>query len=158
MHVKAHVGIPGNEAPNTSAQKCNASITISPNQSPTNAFHVVFKGEKFTHPRKVWTKHLIPKHQQADIWHVSFWPLRYRHQTSIKWIYAFKWVPGYDGFHTYWAPLGTRGFTRHEKMRVRCGTNHNHSVHGFIAFCDNSHPLVKAWIESWPMLIQNKIM
>ena len=83
VHVKAHVGILGNEAADKSAQHCNVLVTVSPQQVPTNAFHVVYKGEKFMHPHKVWTKTKIPKHQQLDIWHVPFWPFRYEFQTRI---------------------------------------------------------------------------
>ena len=156
-HVKAHVGIPGNEVANTTAQTCNASVKFSPKQVPTNAFHVVFKGEKFTYPHKVWTKTLLPKHQQSDIWHVSFWPLRYRFQTWIKWIYACKWVPGYEGYHSFWNPPGSPGFSKHANLCGRCGSSHNQSVHGYIAFCDQTHPLVQAWIQSWPSSVQQRI-
>ena len=45
-HVKAHVGIRGNECANTSAQTYNASVANSPNQQATNAFHVVFQGKQ----------------------------------------------------------------------------------------------------------------
>ena len=138
-HVKAHDGIPGNETANTTAQTCNASVKVSPMQVPTNAFHVVFKGERFTYPHKKWTKTLLPTHQQADIWHVSFRPLRYRFQTWIKWIYACKWVPGYEGYHSFWFPPRSPGFSKHAKMCVRCGSLHNQSVHGYIAFCDQTH-------------------
>ena len=156
-HVKAHVGIVGNEAADKEAKKCNESVTESPQQMPTNAFHVVFKGEKFIHPHKAWTKTEIPTHQQLDIWHVSCWPLRYKFQTWIKWIYACKCSAGYDSYHSVWAPPGTTGFIKHAKMCVKCGTMHNLSVHGCIAFCNESHPVVQAWAESWPLSIQTKI-
>ena len=45
----------------------------------------------------------------------------------------------------------------HSGHWVKCGKMHHQSVHGCIAVCNNSHPLVKAWIESWPLSIQTKI-
>ena len=51
---------------------------------------------------------------------------------------------GYSHYATYWRDESPRSACRH------CRVQNNMSVHGVVAHCSPTHPLVSAWIHSWP--------
>ena len=156
-HVKAHIGILGNEIANTMAQKSNVKVPISPPQTVQYPFDVLHVHELMTHPHKTWTKHYIPSHKQDGIWTGSFRPLKKRFRIWFKWLYACKWADGFDSYFTYWYPPDSPQHQRSQKLCRTCLQKHNLSIHGYLAFCSTSHPIVNTWLQSWPPLLQSTI-
>lgn len=142
--IKGHAESEGNNYADFLA-KAAAKMLPQPPQKPQTPWEFAYEGEVFHPPHKVWTHDLIPTHSQTGIHQISFAPLRRQTLGWIKWIFAHVWRPGFSHFCTFWSvpPKASRIPCN------TCGTHHNLSVHGIIAFCSESHPLVQAWSHAW---------
>ena len=141
--VEGHAGIAHNEASDHYA-KLGTTLPLPPPQTSSSPWDVVRHGELMAPPHKVWTHDLIPTHSHEHFHPVSWRPLKFRRLAWHKWLFGLQSRMGYQHYTTFW---------RDETPVVCCPichSRHNSSVHGVLAFCSRDHPLVKAWLDSWP--------
>ena len=131
------------------APKCISILSLGCNTTATTKYilctwDIVRHGELVLPPHKTWTHDNIPMHAH-DCFHPTSWtPLRTRRLAWHKWLFGLQSRKGFDHYATFWAnrPSPT--------VCSVCHVRHNSSVHGVIAHCTEKHPLVSAWLASWP--------
>ena len=93
---------------------------------------------------KVWTHDLIAQHSHYHFHPSSWYPLKFRQLAWHKWLFGIQSRRYYSHNASFWkdeyppCPCS------------QCHLRHNLSVHGLLAHCSPSHPLVRAWLSSWP--------
>ena len=95
-------------------------------------------------PDKVWTHDLTSPHTH-DHFHSTLWkPLKTRRLAWYKSLSGLQTRFGYSHYATYWNDNVPPAPCPH------CGHRHNLSVHGYLANCSPTHPLVQASLTAWP--------
>ena len=80
-----------------------------------------------------------------NIFPPSSWnPLKFRRLAWHKWLFGLQSRKNYAHYASFWKDESSPHPCRH------CHQRHNLSVHGVHAHCTPSHPLVQAWLSSWP--------
>ena len=115
-----------------------------PPATPTTPWDIVRHGERVLPPDKVWTLDLVPAHTHEHFHPSSWTPLKYRRLAWHKWLFGLQTRSGFSHYASYWKDELPTSACGH------CGSRHNASVHGVLAYCEPSHPLVQAWLTSWP--------
>ena len=95
-------------------------------------------------PHKVGTHDLVAQHTHDNFHSSSGHPLKYERLAWHKWLFGIQSRRGYSHYATYWSDASSPSACRH------CQVRHNMSVHGVVAHCSPTQPLVRAWIHSWP--------
>ena len=104
---------------------------------------IIRQGEHVLPPHKVWSHDLIPSHQNEHFHPISWRPLGHRRLAWHKWLFGIQSRAGFSHYATFWRD-------ENEKTPcAACGTHHNRSVHGVLAHCSPTHPLVSAWLSAW---------
>ena len=104
------------------------------------------EGELVVRPHKTWGREKVPHHGHEGIHPISFKPLVWGDIRWFKWLFALRYAEGYSSPKSF---LFNKGGAKN--LCRTCLTFHNTSVHGYIAFCDNSSLLVRCWGEAWHM-------
>ena len=139
--VEGHTGNTHNEVSDEYA-KIGTELPPPPARR-TSPWDVIRIGEIFLPPHKVWTHDLSPSHSH-DSFHPASWrPLRFRRLAWHKWLFGLQSRQGYAHYATFWTDAPGKTECPHCKRR------HNLSVHGVLAFCAPTHPLVRAWLSAW---------
>ena len=94
-------------------------------------------------PNKVWTHDLAPSNTHQDFHPLSWRPLKSRRLAWHKWLFGLQSRSGYAHYATYWSDKPPPHTCSH------CRCSHNLSVHGHLAHCAESHPVVQAWLSAW---------
>ena len=94
-------------------------------------------------PHKVWSHDSIPYHSHDSFHPLSWRPLRFRRLAWHKWLFGLQSRVGYAHYATFWNDAPGEVDCPH------CHRRHNLSLHGVLAYCAPSHPLVCAWLSSW---------
>ena len=82
---------------------------------------------------------MIPTHRQHNIHRISFTPHRRMSCIWVQWIFGLMWREGFTPHTTFW--------NLQSKPCPLCKEAHNHSIHGYTAFCP-AHPLHKASLHA----------
>ena len=141
--VKGDVGLQDNELSNDNA-KVGTPLPRPPLATRTSRWEVIHQGEVTLSPHQVWTHDLVPTHQHEHFGPVSWRPLKRHRLTWHKWLFGLQSREGFRHYATYWRDKPSRMPCAH------CGTRLNDSVHGVLAHCSPTHPLVAAWLSAWP--------
>ena len=115
-----------------------------PPDSPPSPWNIVYRGELMLPPHEVWTHHLVVQHSHEHFHPPSWNPLKCR---RLAW---HKWLFGLQSRKTYAHYASFRKDESSPHPCPHCHQRHNLSVHGVLAHCTPSHPLVQAWLSSWP--------
>ena len=92
-------------------------------------------------PDKVW-KHDLVAQRSEDLFHPSTWyPLKFRRLAWHKWLFGLQSWKDYSHYASI--PKDECPPRPYSHCRLR----HNLSVHGGVAHCSFSHPLVHAWLS-----------
>jgi hypothetical protein len=142
QHVRGHRGECGNEAADLAARLANSYLPEAPQPALASPWEVLWSGEVFTGPHKVWAKHTTPQHSPLDIHPVSWRPI---HRSGwFKWLLGAQSGPGYDAPQSFWYNR------RAPRPCPFCRSTHNQAVHGHISFCqDKENPAVSLWLQCW---------
>ena len=93
-------------------------------------------------PHKVWTHDFIARHYH-DHFHPSTWYLlKCCRLAWHKWVFGLQSRRNYSHYASFWKDVCPPRPCSHCRLR------HNLSVHGVLAHCSPSHPLVRAWLSS----------
>ena len=141
--VEGHVGHQYDELSDHYA-KVGTLLPPPPPATRTSPWEVIRQGEVTLPPHKVWTHDLVPSHQHEHFHPVSWRPLKRHRLTWHKWLFGLQSREGFSHYATYWRDEPSRMPCAH------CGNRHNDSVHGVLAHCSPTHPLVAAWLSAWP--------
>lgn len=83
-------------------------------------------------------------HEGVHWW--SWTPIQ-RSLVWAKWFFGAKCVKGYEDPRSFWKSH------RSKAACPLCGTYHNQSIHGVIAYCPNAdHPVLSAYLASWGLM------
>ena len=140
--VEGHTGDTHNEADDEYAK----IGTVLPLPAPMRRQHpwdVIRHGERLLPPHKVWSHDSIPSHSHDSFHPLSWRPLRFRRLAWHKWLFGLQSRMGYAHYATFWNDAPGKADCPH------CHRRHNLSLHGVLAYCTPSHPLVCAWLSSW---------
>ena len=140
--VEGHTGEVHNEMSDKYA-KIGTALPLPPPQTRVTPWHVVRHGERMAPPHKVWTHGLFPTHAHEGFHPLSWRPLRFRRLAWHKWLFGLQSRLGYAHYATFWTDAPVKHPCPH------CHRFHNQSLHGTLAFCTQTHPLVAAWLSSW---------
>ena len=139
--VEGHTGEVHNEMSDKYAKVCMA-LPLPPPQTRVTPWDVVRHGERMAPPHKVWTHGLFPTHTHEGFHPLSWRPLRFRRLAWHKWLFGLQSRLGYAHYATFWTHAPVKHPCPH------CHRFHNQSLHGTLAFCTQTHPLVAAWLSS----------
>ena len=142
QHVQAHVGHAANEHADLLAKRASHSLPPQRAQIPRQEWDVCFEGEKQSPPHKVWARHLIPHFSHEGVHWWSWAPL-HRSISWAKWFFGGKCVKGLADPRSFWKDRPSRTACPH------CALFHNQSIHGMVAYCQQTNPLVGAWLGAW---------
>ena len=134
--MAGHMGHVYNEASDGYA-KLGTTLPPPPAAAkPSTPWDIVRQGELMAPPHKVWTHERIPTHAHDGFHPISRRPLRNRRLSWHKWLFGLRSRVGFSHYTT---------FLKNEVPTTpyaHCGSRHNQSIHGFLAECLVSHPLV----------------
>ena len=114
-----------------------------PPARPSSPWDVVRHGESMVPPHKVWTHNLTPSHTHEDFQPLSCRPLKFCRLAWHKWFFGLQSPSEYAHYATYWSDKPPPHTCSH------CLRFHNLSVHGHLAHCAESQPVVQAWLSAW---------
>ena len=140
--VEGHTGDVHNEMSHKYA-KIGRALPRPPPQKRTTPWDVIRHGELMAPPHKVWTHSLFPSHAHEGFHPLSWSPLRFRRLAWHKWLFGLQSRLGYAHYATFWTDAPVKRPCPH------CHRFHNPSLHGTLAFCTKTHPLIDAWLSSW---------
>ena len=125
-----------------------STLPPPPLDTPQTLWDVIYHGELIL-TQKTWTHDLITHHSHDHCHHSSWYPLKFRRLAWHKWLFGLQSRRSYAHYASFW---------RDETPPRPCPQSHkrhNLSVHGVLAHCTPSRPLVNAWLSSWsqPSLI-----
>ena len=141
--VEGHAGHIFNEVSDDFAKRGTTLPKPTPAR-PTSKWDVIRHGELVLPPDKTWTFDHIPSHSHDHFHPLSWRPLKFRRLAWHKWLFGPQSRIGYAHYASFWADRPSP-----HDCSV-CATRHNSSVHGTLAQCSHDHPLVAAWVSSWP--------
>ena len=141
--IEGHTGHVHQERSNEYG-KYGSTLSQPPPDSPQSPWDIVYRGELMLPPHKVWTHDLVVQHSHEHF-HPSSWnPLKFRRLAWHKWLFGLQSRKTYAHYASFWKEESSPHPCPH------CQQRHNLSVHGVLAHCTPSHPLVQAWLSSWP--------
>ena len=141
--VEGHVGHEYNEVSDDFAKQ-GTTLPRPPPVKASSVWDIIRHGELVLPPHKTWTHDYTPSHTHDRFHPISWKPLKFRRVAWHKWLFGLQSRLGYSHYATFWAdrPSATPCPT--------CSAYHNLSVHGVVTHCTPAHPLVSAWLQSWP--------
>ena len=143
LWVEGHSGEEYNETADYFA-KIATQLPAPPANKSTGPRDVVVLGERVLPPHKVWTRSQTPTHRHEGFHPLSFVPLCWNRVGWHKWIFGLQQRIGFQHYATFWRDDPTK------QECTSCGNRHNTSVHGYVAYCHDTHPLVQFWYSTWP--------
>ena len=141
--VEGHSGEEHNETADYFA-KIATHLPAQPAIKSTGPWDLVVLGERVPPPHEVWTRRQTPTHRHERFHPLSFVPLRWNRVVWHKWIFVLQQRIGLQHYATFWRDDPPK------QECTSCGNRHNSSVHGYLAYCHDTHPLVQSWYSAWP--------
>ena len=135
--MPGHSGIKGNKLADRYAKKA-VHLPNNPAVYPKSDWDLVVEGELVVGPHKTWGRLKVPHHGHEGIHPISFKPLVRGDMRLVKWLFAVRYVEGYSSPKKFWFNKGGA-----KNLCSTCLSFHDTSVHGYIAFCDNSSSWVR---------------
>ena len=141
--VEVHSGEEHNETADYFA-KIATQLPTPPAIKSTGPWDLVVLSEQVLPPHKVRTKSQTLTHRHEGSHPLSFVPLRWNLVGWHKWIFALQQRIGLQHCATFWRndpPI---------QECTSCGNQHKTSVHRYLAYCHDTHPLVQWWYSALP--------